>query len=192
MGLLTFLKSSSPRECVRPVVLAVLPVILAIVLQSRAQASPSDQDLGPTSGTQIVTASLVLNVRNLDALESYVASTQDPNSRLYHQFLSVPEFVRKFAPDSAQIAAVTQYLNSFGIQATEVYANNLLIRTTGSADAFNKAFAFNVHDFSKAGERFHRPLQVATIPASLKDAVLAVVGPSDEAHFVPRKLSRND
>jgi kumamolisin len=190
MGLLTFLKSSSPRECVKPVVLAVLPIILAILLQLRAQASPSDQDLGPTNGTQIVTASLVLNVRNLDALESYVASTQDPNSRSYHQFLSLPEFVRKFAPESAQIAAITQYLNSFGIQATEVYANNLLIRTTGSVDAFNKAFAFSIHDFSKTGERFHRPLQAATVPASLKDAVLAVVGPSDEAHFIPRKLSR--
>ncbi|MBV9875812.1 MAG: S8/S53 family peptidase [Verrucomicrobia bacterium] len=192
MGSLTFLKSRSPRECFKPAVVAVLPVIFAILLQLPAQASLSDQDLGPTNGTQIVTASLVLNVRNLDALESFVASTQDRNSRFYHQFLSLPEFVRKFAPDSAQIVAITQYLNSFGIQATEVYANNLLIRTTGSVDAFNKAFAFSIHDFSKTGERFHRPLQEATIPASLKDAVLAVVGPSDEAHFISHKLSRND
>src|ERR1700757_3710190 len=172
MGLLTFLKSSSPRECVKPVVLAVLPIILAILLQLRAQASPSDQDLGPTNGTQIVTSSLVLNARNLRALESYVASTQDPNSRSYHRFLSLPEFVSNFAPDSAQIAAVTQYLNSFGIQVTEVYADNLLVKATGSVDAFNKAFAFNIHDFSKAGKRFHRPAGPAVIPASLKDALL--------------------
>ncbi|HYZ75437.1 MAG TPA: protease pro-enzyme activation domain-containing protein, partial [Chthoniobacterales bacterium] len=192
MGLVIFLKSRSPREFVKPLVLVVLPVILAILLPLRAQASPSDQDLGSTNGTQIVTASLVLNVRNLDALESYVASTQDLNSRSYHQFLSVQEFVRDFAPDSAQIAAVTQYLNSFGIEATEVYANNLLITASGSVNAFNKAFAFSIHDFSKAGEQFHRPLQAATIPASLKDAVLAVVGPSNEARFVPQKRNLND
>ena len=167
MGLLTFLKSRAPREYVKPVVLVVLPVILAMLSQLRAQASPSDQDLGPTSGAQIVTGSLVLNVRNLDALESYVASTQDPNSVSYHKFLSVPEFVRSYAPDSAQIAAVTKYLNSFGIEVTEVYANNLLVTASGSVDAFNKAFAFSIHDFSKAGARFHRPLQEATIPASL-------------------------
>jgi subtilase family serine protease len=121
-----------------------------------------------------------------------VASTQDPRSRSYHQFLPVAEFVRNFAPDSAQIAAVTQYLNSFGIEATEVYADNLLITATGSVDAFNKAFAFSIHDFSKAGEQFHRPFQAATIPASLKDAVLAVVGPSDEARFIPNKRNLND
>jgi kumamolisin len=191
MGLLTFPKSRSPRESVKPV-LVVLPVILAILSPLRAQASPLDQDLGPTNGTQIVTASLVLNVRNLDALESYVAATQDPNSRSYHQFLSVAEFVRDFAPDSAQIAAVTQYLNSFGIEATEVYANNLLITASGPVDAFNKAFAVSIHDFSKAGEQFHRPLQAAVIPASLKDAVLAVVGPSDEARLVSHRLNLHD
>jgi kumamolisin len=192
MGLLTFIKRRAPRQYVKPVVLVVLPVTLAILSQLRAQASPSDQDLGPTSGAQIVTGSLVLNVRNLDALESYVASTQDPNSVSYHKFLSVPEFVRNYAPDSAQIAAVTKYLNSFGIEVTEVYANNLLVTASGSVDAFNKAFAFNIHDFSKAGERFHRPLQEATIPASLKDAVLSVVGPSDEARFTSHNLRRND
>ena len=192
MGLFIFLKSRSPREYVKPVVLIVLPVILAILSPARVRAQASEQDLGPTDGTQIVTASLVLNVRNLDALESYVASTQDRNSRSYHQFLSVPEFVRNFAPDSAQIAAVTQYLNSFGIEATEVYADNLLITASGSVDAFNKAFAVSIHDFSKAGGQFHRPLQAAVIPASLKDAVLAVVGPSDEARFISHKLNLND
>ncbi len=191
MGLLTFLQSRAPREYVKPVVLLVLPVTLAMLSQLRAQASPSDQDLGPTSGAQIVTGSVVLNVRNLDALESYVASTQDPNSVSYHKFLSVPEFVRSYAPDSAQIAAVTKYLNSFGIEVTEVYANNLLVTASGSVDAFNKAFAFSIHDFSKTGARFHRPLQEATIPASLKDAVLSVVGPSDEARFTSHNIRRN-
>jgi subtilase family serine protease len=106
--------------------------------------------------------------------------------------LSLPEFVSNFAPDFAQIAAVTQYLNSFGIQVTEVYADNLLIKATGSVDAFNKAFAFSIRDFSKAGKRFHRPLQAAAIPALLKDALLTVVGPSDEARFRPKNLRLSD
>jgi kumamolisin len=134
----------------------------------------------------------VLNVRNLDALEACVASTQDRNSGSYHKFLSVPEFVRNFAPDSARIAAVTKYLNSFGIEAAEVYADNLLVTAAGSVDAFNKAFAFSIHDFSKAGERFHRPTEAAVIPASLKDTVLEVVGPSDEARFIPHKRNLAD
>ena len=181
----------SRRACIKlfvPVGLLIAPVAFHLQAQTLAPV----QDLGPTNGTQIVTTSFVLKVRNLDALESYVASTQNPNSGSYHRFLSLPEFVQNFAPGSEQISAVTQYLNSFGIQATEVYANNLLIKATGTVDAFNKAFAFSIHDFSKAGERFHRPLQAATIPASLKDALLAIVGPSDEARFVRHSLSVHD
>ena len=97
-----------------------------------------------------------------------------------------------FGPSSDQISAVTQYLNSFGIQVTEVYANNLVIRASGTVDAFNKAFAFSIHDFSKAGKRFHRPAQPAVIPAALKDALLAVVGPSDEARFHPMNVRAKD
>jgi kumamolisin len=191
MASLSFQPSKSRWECGRLLVLVVL-LVLGVPSQLRAQASSPVQDLGPTNGTQIVTSSLVLKVRNLEALESYVASTQDPNSQSYHQFLSVPEFVRNFAPDSAKIDAVTQYLNSFGIQAEEVYAGHLLIKATGSVDAFNNAFAFSIHDFSRAGKRFHRPLRPAVIPASLTDALLVVVGPSDEARFSPKNIRLND
>jgi subtilase family serine protease len=55
-----------------------------------------------------------------------------------------------------------------------------------------KHFAFSIHDFSKAGKRFHRPAQPAVIPAALKDALLAVVGPSDEARFHPINVRAKD
>ena len=131
-------------------------------------------------------------VQNLGALESYVASTQNPNSPSYHQFLSLPAFVLNFAPSSAEIFAVMQYLSSFGIQVTEVYADHLLIKATGPVDAFNKAFALNVHDFSNAGKRFHRPVQSAVIPASLKGALLDVVGPSDEVRYHANNVRLSD
>lgn len=174
--------------------LFVLVVVLIAppALRLRAHAPPPAQDLGPTNGTQIVTSSLVLNVRNLGALESYVASTQNPNSPSYHQFLSLPAFVRNFAPSSAEIFAITQYLSSFGIQVTEVYADHLLIKATGPVDAFNKAFALNVHDFSNAWKRFHRPVQSAVIPASLKGALLDVVGPSDEVRYHANNVRLSD
>jgi kumamolisin len=191
MASLTLRPIVSRRQFTKLFVLVVV-LIAPPALQLPAQAPPPVQDLGPTNGTQIVTSSLVLNVQNLGALESYVASTQNPNSPLYHQFLSVPAFVLNFAPSSAEIFAVTQYLDSFGIRVTEVYADNLLIKATGPVDAFNKAFALNVHDFANAGNRFHRPVQPAVIPASLKGAVLAVVGPSDEVRFRSKSVRLSD
>lgn len=89
MASLTFRTSRSRRECVKPVVLVVLPVILVI--------------LSPLAG--------------------------------------------------AGVAAGTRYLNSFAIQVQEVYADHLLIKATGSVDAFNNALVLVSMIFRKAGNR---------------------------------------
>ena len=157
-----------------------------------AQGASQRQDLGPTDTSQIVTASLVLKVQHPNLLEAYVASTEDPASPSYHRFLSLPEFVFAFAPNSASISVLTKYLESFGIQATDVYADHLLVKTTGTVDAFNKAFSFAVHDFSQAGKRFHRPLGKASIPSTLSEILAAVVGPSDEVRFHPMNIRLTD
>jgi kumamolisin len=157
-----------------------------------AQGTPQPQDLGPTNASQTVTASLVLKVQHPDLLEAYVASTQDPNSPFYHRFLSLPRFVFGFAPNPINILILTQYLNLFGIQVTDVYADHLLIKATGTVDAFNKAFSLNVHDFSHHGKRFHRSLRAAVIPLILREVLVAVIGPSDEARFRPMNVKLGD
>jgi kumamolisin len=153
-----------------------------------AQEASQPQDLGPTAASQIVTASLVLKVQHPNLLEAYVASTEDPGSPFYHRFLSLPEFVFAFAPNSAGISILTKYLESFGIQVTDVYADHLLVKATGTVDAFNKAFSFAVHDFSQAGKRFHRSLGKPSIPSILSEILVEVVGPSDEARFHPMNV----
>jgi kumamolisin len=80
----------------------------------------------------------------------------------------------------------------FDIQVTDVYADHLLIKATGTVDAFNKAFSLNVHDFTNDGRRFHRPLRAAIIPFILRDLLVAVVGPSNEARFNPMNMRVSD
>jgi kumamolisin len=157
-----------------------------------AQEASQPQDLGPTAASQIVTASLVLKVQHPNLLEAYVASSEDPGSPFYHRFLSLPEFVFAFAPNSAIISILTKYLESFGIQVTDVYADHLLVKATGTVDAFNKAFSFAVHDFSQGGKRFHRPLGKPSIPSILSEILVEVVGPSDEARFHPMNVRLTD
>src|SRR5258708_2517186 len=169
----------------------VIVVIVAAPLRLLAQETQS-QDLGPTNASQTVTASLVLKVHHPELLDDYVTSTQDPKSPSYHRFLSLPSFVFFFAPSSTEILIVTEYLKSFGIQVTDVYADHLLIKATGTVDAFNKAFSFDVHDLSRDGRRFHRPLRKANIPFLLRDIVVTVIGPNNEARFRPRNVRLSD
>jgi kumamolisin len=169
----------------------VIVVSVAAPLPLLAQGMQS-QDLGPTNASQTVTASLVLKVHRRELLEDYVSSTQDPKSPSYHQFLSLPSFVFFFAPSSDEIFILTEYLKLFGIQVTDVYADQLLIKATGTVDAFNKAFSLDVHDFSSGGRRFHRPLRKANIPFLLSDILVTVIGPSNEARFRPRNVRLSD
>jgi kumamolisin len=150
------------------------------------------QDLGPSNASKTVTASIVLKVHHPELLEAYVASTQDPTSPSYHQFLSLPDFVSLFAPGSVEIFVLRQYLNLFGIQVTDVYADQLLIKATGTVDAFNKAFSLEIHDFARDGTRFHRPSQKPEIPFILRDILVTIIGPSDEARFRPRNVRLSD
>lgn len=169
----------------------VVVVSVAAPLPLLAQGTQS-QDLGPTNASQTVTASLVLKVHHPELLEDYVTSTQDPKSPSYHRFLSLPSFVFFFAPSSTEILIVTEYLKLFGIQVTDVYSDHLLIKATGTIDAFNKAFSFDVHDFSRDGRRFHRPLGKPNIPFILRDILVTVIGPSNEARFRPRNVRLSD
>ncbi len=153
--------------------------------QPQRPNSQPTQDLGPTTPAETISASLVLKVRHPDQLEELVASTQDPRSPRYHQFLSLNEFVDRFAPDWRDIATITRYLQGFGITVDDVYPNHLLLRVTGTTDAFDRAFDLDVHDFARGSHHFHRPRHAPRIPVLLRDLLVTIVGPSDEPHFRP-------
>ena len=170
-------------------VVAAFCARVSAIAAPRADAAhsrhPQEQDLGPTSAGELVSASIVLKVRHPEALEAFVARTQDPRSRSFHDFLSLHSFVSAYAPDSSDIRTITRYLDRFGITVTDVYADHLLLKATGTADAFNRAFAVDLHDFTRGRRRFHRPRHAPRIPQVLSELLVAVIGPSDEARFHP-------
>jgi kumamolisin len=149
-----------------------------------ATAPSSGGDLGPTAATQTITVSLVLKVKHPEALEAFVAATQDPGSSSFHRFLSVREFADRFAPSQAEIAIIKHYLDGFGITVDEVFADRLLIKATGTADAFQRAFTVEMRDVSRHGRRFHRPRHAPRIPVLLRDLLVAIEGLSNEPQFV--------
>lgn len=155
------------------------PVATAAPLGSQAQ------DLGATPAAQTVTATLVLKVRSTDALETLVSLSQEPGLPTFHRFLTTGQFADLFSPSQRDIATITGYLNSFGITVTDVYADRLLIKATGTADAFTQAFAVDLHEFSDHGKRFHRSRHAPRIPLLLRDLLVSIQGFSSEALFHP-------
>ncbi|HEX4420715.1 MAG TPA: S53 family peptidase [Kofleriaceae bacterium] len=146
------------------------------------------QDLGAAAPTDSVTATLVLKVRSPDALEALAALVQQPGLPTFHHFLSTGEFAELFAPSQQDIKTIKDYLRGFGITVDEVYANRLLIRATGTTDAFNQAFDVDVHTVSRNGKRFHRAHRAPKIPLLLRDLLVSIQGvDTEDAQFHPMR-----
>jgi subtilase family serine protease len=174
-------------SCVALATLCAPLVATAAPLSPRGHAAA--QDLGPTAAAETVTVSLVLKVRDPQGLEAFVANSQEPGQREFHRFLSVREFTQRFAPSQADITNITRFLRGFGITVDEVYADRLLIKATGTADAFNRAFDVDMHNFASQGKRFHRPRHAPRVPVLLRELLVAVGGLSNEAQFRPMHRS---
>ena len=152
---------------------------------SHGQNPNQAQDLGPTPAAEVVNASVILKVQKPDDLEAIAAAVQDPDSSKFHRFVSLDEFVNRFAPNSSDIDKIRRYLKQFGIAVTDVYPNHLLLRISGTVDAFDKAFDLDVHDFAKGQRHFHKPNRGPRIPEALRDILVTIVGPSTEPNFRP-------
>jgi kumamolisin len=150
---------------------------------SAAPSLPAATDLGPTAAADTITVSLVLKVKHPELLEAFVAATQNPALPSYHKFLSVREFADLFSPSERDIASITRYLHGFGIVVNDVYADRLVIKATGTADAFNQAFSADMHDVRQNGRRFHRHHHTPVIPILLRDLLVSVEGLSNEPRF---------
>jgi subtilase family serine protease len=168
---------------------SVAALALGAAPASGAPLVPSATDLGPTPAATNITVSLVLKVKHMDALEAFVSLSQEPLSPTFHRFLSTREFADLFAPSQDDIRTITRFLNRFGITVNEVFTDRLLIKATGTADAFNQAFSADMHDVQKDGKRFHRHHHAPVIPVLLQDLLVAVAGLDTEPKFHHRHHS---
>jgi kumamolisin len=158
-----------------------------------AQSTPSGGsgptlDLGATDPTQVVSVSIVFKVTQPQQLEALVQATQDPSSSFYHRFLSVQDFARFYAPSTQDIARVSKYVSSFGIQVGPTLADNLVLKATGTVGAFTQAFTFQMHDFQSGSNHYHRPVSPPNVPSSLGDVMLVVAGFSSQPLFTPKSI----
>ncbi|MGW1073872.1 S53 family peptidase [Streptomyces sp. NPDC002537] len=159
-------------------------------------ATPST-DRGTVADSNQVTARVYLAGRDAKGLAAYAQAVSDPKSRSYGKYLTAKQAQERFGATKGQIAEVTGWLTSSGLKVTGT--NDHYITVTGDAAAAKKAFGTELHNYAKDGRTFHAPEKAASVPASLGDAVLTVVGLNnaprlahhDDALPGPSKAFRN-
>ena len=79
------------------------------------------------------------------ALQQFINDIHDPTSPLFHHWITAAEFGQRYGVAPADVARVTDWLESQGFKVNLVYPNQMVIDFTGSAGQIRQAFHTEIH-----------------------------------------------
>jgi subtilase family serine protease len=138
----------------------------------------TDADIGEFSSSNM-TIEVVLAPSNEAQLHALLTNLYDPTGPGYQQWLSTGEFSARFAPGDAQISALQNHLQSYGliVQAT---SSPFLVRATGPSSAVAAAFGTSIHNYRNAkGTTYFSNASEVRLPTAMLGVVRGIVGLSN-------------
>ena len=122
---------------------------------------------------------LTVALRSRDAaqLARLAGAVSMPGSPLFHRYLTVSQFARRFGATAAQLAAVRSALRARGLTVGPASANDLTVAVTGNASEIHRIFeAATVARTATAGR-----VPAPTVPRSIAPYVQGILGLDDPA-----------
>ena len=113
------------------------------------------------------------------ALEKLLVDQQDPASPDYHRWLTPEEYGDRFGLSRGDIARITGWLESQGLQVNDVARGRRWITFSGSAVSVGRGFRTEFHRYFTDGEMHFANVAVPSIPEALADVVAGVEGLDD-------------
>jgi kumamolisin len=116
-----------------------------------------------------------LKPRNSVELDKLIEDLSNPASPNYHKFLTTQQFTDRFGATRDEVASLTAYLNSQGLQVAEVAPNNLFVKVKGKVAQVETAFNTQISDYTTAeGKAFFSNDSQISLPAKLTSLVNGV------------------
>ena len=138
----------------------------------------TDVDMGEFTSSQM-SVDIVLAPRNPSQLFSLLAELYDASSANFQRWLGKGDFDSRFAPDSAQITAVINYLEQSGLDVEQT-SSPFLLRVSGPSSIIENAFRTSIHSYrNPKGVVYFSNAAEVQLPAALASGVLGVVGLSN-------------
>ncbi|NUQ97638.1 MAG: S8/S53 family peptidase [Streptomyces sp.] len=137
-------------------------------------------DKGDASNAAQVNLRVYFAGKDAAGLAEYAKGVSDPSSASYGKYLSAKKAQARFGATKAQVAAVKSWLKSAGLKVTDVTQHYVAV--TGDVAAAEKAFGTQLHNYTKGSKTYRAPAKAASVPDSLKGAVLTVTGLDNAPH----------
>lgn len=133
--------------------------------------------LGPHSTDDQMTVGLVLQTSRQVERHNLIQALYNPQSSLYHHWLSKGEFEARFAPSQAHIEATKNFLTTAGLQLLAGSPSSTLVLARGTSSRIEAAFHTRIADYVAAdGTTFYANSEGVRVPASLSGSVIGVLG----------------
>jgi subtilase family serine protease len=123
---------------------------------------------------------LSLNPKDMAAMEAFAASTVDPSSPNFHNFLTPEQFGARFGQDPVSVAQVVNFLKAQGLSVNKVYSDNLFISVSGTNAQLAAVFGSPIHVYQSAGQTYEAPTNTEVVPSQLAGVVNGVIGLSTQ------------
>jgi len=123
-------------------------------------------------------------------LQGLLKAQQDPNSPLYHQWLTPQQFAARFGMNQADLDSVEQWLQQQGFSIDSVARSRTFIRFSGTVGEAELAFQTQMHYYNVQGAKHFAPATALSIPTAMAPTVAAITNLSDfrpRAQYIPRK-----
>ncbi len=118
------------------------------------------------------------------AFEQLLADQQNPSSPRYHQWLTPQQTADQYGIASADLAAVTNWLQSQGLTVDGVSSGGVFITFSGPVSVVERAFVTNLHNFRHENASRYAPTVEPAIPDALSGVIASVAGLSEQMAHV--------
>jgi subtilase family serine protease len=133
------------------------------------------RDLGATPSAQQVGFGVLLGMRDPAGAVATLQAISDPASASYGHWLTNAEFDARYAPASADVAAVQGWLRSQGFQVTKTLPSGMYVEASGTVAQVEKTFATSLNNYSYQGKKVRANATALSLPASTPAAVSSVI-----------------
>ncbi len=156
-----------------------------------ANASPAPRlrqahFLGRLESGTMLRASLVLPLRNQNALAELLRRQYTPGDSLFHHFLSPRDFTAQFGPTPEDYAAVAAYARAQGLTITATSPGRTLLSVSGPSSRIESAFGVQMSRYRMPdGRAVYANSAAPTLPRSVSARVAGIVGLNNIAQMHP-------
>ncbi|MCC2626271.1 MAG: sedolisin [Burkholderiales bacterium] len=132
--------------------------------------------LSHTDPNQKLNILVWLKGRDPARLQQLLTNLYTPGNPQYHQFITPEQFVASYAPDQANIAAVTDYLIGQGLKIVNVPSNGAFVQIEATVTQAEEAFNVHINQYNLNGKQYYSNDSAVTLNTNVAGMITAISG----------------